>query len=310
MNWKPNKWVAVALTIFLQPLGLLYVARPFWAVLYFLIALGVVFAKIALPTHDGQSIALDLTLSGVLIVAAVYAYRVASRAAETTSRPAYTRWYGLATTLLGLWAATVLIRTFIVEPFRMPAASMAPSLPSGTYILVNKWGYGHYGTYGVRAFSTPISKPLSRGDVIVFDYPENPELTFIKRLVGLPGDKVVYRDKRLAINGVAVPTTDTGTTWDSDAGRAKYKIFTEQLGALPHNIMVDEDAPSLRLHGVRNYPQRDKCTYDESGFACDIPAGQYFVMGDSRDNSDDSRYWGFVPASAIIGKVSHAFVPR
>ena len=240
---------------------------------------------------------------------AVYAYRVASRAVVTT-RPAYTRWYGLAAMFLSALASSLLIRVFVMEPFRLPAASMAPSLPAGTYILVSKWGYGHNSAFGVRAFSTPISAPLLRGDVIVFDYPENPAKSFIKRLVGLPGDKVVYRDKRLAINGVMVPTTDTGLIWESTGGQTRFKIFAEQLGTLPHNIMLDERARPLHSPAVRNFPQKDKCTYDETGFACEIREGQYFVMGDSRDNSDDSRYWGFVPSSAIVGKVAQSFLPR
>ena len=244
MNSKPNKWVAVALSIFLQPLGLLYVARPLGAALYFLIAIGLICTKIAFPSRDGQSVLHDLLLTALVIVMAVYAYRVASRAVVTT-RPAYTRWYGLAAMFLSALASSLLIRVFVMEPFRLPAASMAPSLPAGTYILVSKWGYGHNSAFGVRAFSTPISAPLLRGDVIVFDYPENPAKSFIKRLVGLPGDKVVYRDKRLAINGVMVPTTDTGLTWDSVGGQTRFKIFAEQLGALPHKIMVNERAPPL-----------------------------------------------------------------
>ena len=202
------------------------------------------------------------------------------------------------------------LRAFVMEPFRVPADSMAPSMPTGTYILVNKWGYGHYNTFGIPLYSAPISAPLSSGDAIVFDYPENPKISLVKRLVGLPGDKVAYRDKRLTINGKAVTTTTTGRTWDSGTSRISYKIFTEQLGALPHDIIADDRGPPVRVNGVRNFPQRDKCTYDETGFVCNVPVGHYFVMGDNRDNSEDSRYWGFVPGAAIIGKVSLAFLPR
>ena len=126
----------------------------------------------------------------------------------------------------------------------------------------------------------------------------------------MPGDKVAYRDKRLTINGEAITTTTTGRTWDFETDQATYKIVTEQVGALPHDIIVDERAPPVRLSGVRNFRQRDRCTYDETGFVCDVPAGYYFVMGDSRDNSEDSRYWGFVPGSATVGRVGVAFLPR
>ena len=309
MNWKPNKWIAATLGLFLQPIGLLYVARPQWAAFYLiaLVVLGVV--MFTFLAGGVQFISIDFASGVVGIAAAIHSYRVASQFTVRTTRPAYTRWYGLGGIVLGFAALIFLSRAFVLEPFRVPARSMEPSVPVGSYLLVNKWGYGHYNTYGITLIRTQRSAPLARADLVVFDYPERPELSFVKRIIGLPGDKVAYRDKRLTINGEPVRTTAIVASTDSKAGPETFRQFSEYLGVLPHLVIVDDRAPAVRLGGVRNFPGREQCVYDVSGFECAVPVGNYFVMGDNRDNSEDSRYWGFVPESAVIGKVSQVFVP-
>ncbi len=245
---------------------------------------------------------------GIALASPIHAYLVAARFREGDPRPAYTRWYGLIGVVIGFAVLNLVVRAFVIEPFRVPSTSMAPSYPRGTYILVEKWGYGNYQGYGVSLLHTKLSRPLSRADVIVFDYPEDPTKTFFKRVVGLPGDKVTYRDKRLSLNGVPVLTI-AGSGEVRDGSRV-FTQLAEKLGDTPHLIWVDDDVPPIRLRGVRNFANRDKCAHDENGFECVVPPGQYFVMGDNRDNSDDSRYWGFVPESAVIGKVWHSFSPK
>ena len=194
------------------------------------------------------------------------------------------------------------LRSFLYEPFKIPAESRLPTLQVGDFILVNKF------TYGIRL--PVVNKKIvelgapKRGDVMVFRYPEDPAKDFIKRVVGLPGDKLSYRQKRLTINDQPVPTQSLGTATEVDKrlGFRRFESFTERLGEKTHAIMMNPDIPGVRLEGVRQFPNRENCEYNNDGVTCTIPAGHFFMMGDNRDNSDDSRYWGFVPESNIVGK--------
>lgn len=190
------------------------------------------------------------------------------------------------------------LRSFIVEPFRIPSGSMLPTLQSGDLILVNKF------TYGLRlpVIDTkviPIGQP-QRGDVMVFRYPVDPSVDYIKRVVGLPGDQVAYLDKKLYINGKEVPRKADGQYFEPD--RVAYTAqFIESLGDKPHKILLDERR-SQEIGPISSFPYREKCEYLRNGIRCTVPDGVYFMMGDNRDNSLDSRFWGFVPEANIVGK--------
>jgi signal peptidase I len=191
-----------------------------------------------------------------------------------------------------------LLRSFLVEPFKIPSGSMIPTLLVGDFILVNKY------TYGIRLpiLNTKVlevNRP-QRGDVMVFRYPDDPSLDYIKRVVGLPGDKVTYRDKRLWINGVEVPLKPDGDYQYLD--RATFaRQFIETFGNRSHKILLEQDAPALPPF-VKQYPFRQNCSYNTDGLSCTVPPDHYFVMGDNRDNSSDSRVWGFVPDANIVGR--------
>ncbi|WP_028536038.1 signal peptidase I [Paludibacterium yongneupense] len=195
-----------------------------------------------------------------------------------------------------------LLRSFLVEPFTIPSSSMRPGLVVGDFILVNKF------TYGLRVpvlntVAIPVGK-VARGDVVVFNFPPNPKVNYIKRVIGLPGDVVEYRNKRLTINGVAASYAADGSYDFVEQQLAM--IHTDKLSETQHGKKVSvlniPDSPTLTLSQVMDFPDRDKCLYDDSGFKCTVPAGHYFMMGDNRDDSLDSRYWGFVDDKLIVGR--------
>ncbi|MCF8154463.1 MAG: signal peptidase I [Rhodoferax sp.] len=190
------------------------------------------------------------------------------------------------------------LRSFLVEPFKIPSGSMIPTLLVGDLILVNKF------TYGLRlpVLNTKMTEgtPPQRGDVMVFRYPPKPSLDYIKRVVGLPGDTVSYINKRLTINGEAVSTNALPEFFDDDAMRY-FKQFEEAFGDRKHKLLNDDERPAF-IPGADNFAGRDGCQYSVEGVTCKVPQGHYFMMGDNRDNSLDSRYWGFVPEKNIVGR--------
>ncbi|WP_176046846.1 signal peptidase I [Burkholderia sp. BCC1644] len=194
--------------------------------------------------------------------------------------------------------AVFVVRSFVVEPFKIPSGSMVPTLLVGDFILVNKFEYG----LRLPVTNTKITQgsPLSRGDVVVFRYPKDESVDYIKRVIGLPGDTVAYQDKQLTINGQPVPETPLPDFFDDE--RQNYaKQFEETIGNKKNAILNNPAVPPFVM-GAYDYPFRDNCTYNSRGVICKVPPGHYFMMGDNRDNSADSRYWGFVPDQNIVGR--------
>ncbi len=179
----------------------------------------------------------------------------------------------------------LVVRSFIAEPFKIPSGSMMPTLIVGDFILVNKFAYGlRLPVLNKKIVS--IGEP-ERGDVFVFRYPQDPKVDYIKRVIGLPGDEIRYQDKNLFVNGVKVEADYIGPyTGPSEPGgrsMAGGQVFNEKLTARGHQMMNLPEASSRE--GVWT-----------------VPEGQYFAMGDNRDNSLDSRYWGFVPEANLVGR--------
>lgn len=191
-----------------------------------------------------------------------------------------------------------LLRSFLFEPFKIPSGSMVPTLLVGDLILVNKFHYG----VRLPVLNKKIidNNAVKRGDVMVFRYPENPSIDYIKRVVGIPGDEIRYQNQRLYINGQLVPVQSQGDFYDEDARQYRPR-FTEKLGEQEHQMLVN---PQLhpQLGAISNFPFRDHCNYSGEGVICKVPTGHYFMLGDNRDNSQDSRFWGFVPDENIVGK--------
>ncbi len=177
----------------------------------------------------------------------------------------------------------LILRSFIAEPFRIPSGSMMPTLLVGDFILVNKF------TYGVRlpVLNTKIAELNSpeRGDIVVFRFPKNPKIDYIKRVVGVPGDKISYYKKIVYVNGKQAKQASLGSYQGVGQGvnMTGAEHFVENLAGVEHSILVKHGLPSV-----------------EGVFV--VPEGQYFVMGDNRDNSNDSRYWGTVPEENLVGR--------
>jgi signal peptidase I len=209
-------------------------------------------------------------------------------------------WLDWTAGLFPVIVVVFVLRSFLFEPFKIPSGSMIPTLLVGDLILVNKFHYG----VRLPVINKKITDgtPVARGDVMVFRYPPKPSLDYIKRVVGLPGDEVAYLNKRLTINGVAVPTQSVPEFFDENAMRYA-KQFEEQLGVKSHRLLNDDDRRGgFSDAEIMNFPNRENCRYSIEGVVCKVPVGHYFMMGDNRDNSLDSRYWGFVPDENIVGK--------
>ncbi len=198
--------------------------------------------------------------------------------------------------------AVFMLRSFVVEPFKIPSGSMIPTLHVGDFILVNRY------TYGLRLpiinkKIVEINQP-KRGDVMVFHYPNDPSTDYIKRVIGLPGDSIVFRNKTLWLNGVEQKQQDDGEYNYVESGLhfVHTERYKENLSGWEHAILINPDMPQIRLDNVDEFPFREQCSYSEQEMSCKGPAGHYFMMGDNRDNSRDSRYWGFVSDDLIVGK--------
>ena len=186
------------------------------------------------------------------------------------------------------------VRSFIVEPFKIPSGSMMPTLLAGDFILVNKFTYGLRVPILNNVFIN-VNKP-SRGDVFVFHYPPEPSIDYIKRVVGLPGDRISYQDKRLTINGKLLDIQDLGSYEYVMSGLniMTAKQYKEQLGPVQHSILVHDIVGNYDADAIGS-----KFANNEEII---VPAGHYLAMGDNRDNSSDSRVWGFVPEQNLVGK--------
>lgn len=285
MEWRPNKWIAAVLGLFGGFLGLLYVIRLKWAVIYLVIGLTIALSEFLLVfTHTVPWLE-TFSLSNInAMICAVHAFRSAAHGPVHTRRPWYSKWYGITAILLLLLIVFFIFRAFLYEPFRSSSANMAPSIMQGDYMIVKKWGYGNYGGYGLTVLRTPISADIKRGDIIVFEPPYSSSV-YVKRVIGLPGDHVGFGGQQLTLNGVLVKTSPRVKSGGNDD---PYVYKTETLDGSRYTVVYNK---TIRVH---------------MGGSVTIPAGNYFVLGDNRDYSNDSRYWGFVTEKNIVGKVVYA----
>ena len=207
-------------------------------------------------------------------------------------------WLDWTAGLFPVIVVVFLLRSFLFEPFKIPSGSMIPTLLVNDLILVNKFYYGV--RLPVINLKILDNHSPQRGDVMVFRYPPKPSLDYIKRVVGIPGDEVAYLNKQLTINGKPLPKTPLPDFFDADALRYA-KQFQEVNGNKTYRLLNDDERPAF-VAGADDFAFRENCRYSSEGVVCKVPEGHYFMMGDNRDNSLDSRYWGFVPEANIVGK--------
>ncbi len=196
-------------------------------------------------------------------------------------------------------ALVFFLRSFLYEPFKIPSGSMVPTLLIGDLILVNKYSYGiRLPVLNKKVID--VGDP-QRGDVMVFKYPKDMSQDYIKRVIGVPGDKITYENKRLTVNGKAVEYAPMEDYLEEDSLDLRQQ-YREELPNVTHRILTMKNRRNFEPSQVDNFPNKDACVYTEESFTCTVPDGNYFMMGDNRDNSADSRYWGFVPNKNIVGK--------
>ncbi len=218
-------------------------------------------------------------VTGIIWVLDALLWSPRRRAATPLGKPKVPVVVDYARSFFPLIVLVLVLRSFLGEPFRIPSGSMMPTLMAGDFILVNKF------TYGIRlpVIETKIIEIGNprRGDIVVFRYPADPSVDFIKRVVGLPGDLIVYRDKQVFVNGEPLPQEIVGPY--GSIGDWQVQLREERIGGIGHEILVipGRDTPELEFY---------------------VPEGEYFVMGDNRDNSNDSREWGTVPDENLVGR--------
>ncbi len=199
-----------------------------------------------------------------------------------------------------------LVRSFLFEPYEIPSGSLMPTNYVGDRILANKYAYG------LRLPLTghllvPVSNP-KKGDIMLFYYPPSPHEVYVKRVIGVPGDTISYKNKILTINGKLISKELLGTFLDtSNSPPIPTQIFKEEIDGVKHSILNYPQAPNW-FKEPTNFPQSNLCSFDSTGFTCTVPPENYFMMGDNRDNSLDSRYWGFVESKAIVGRADLVLV--
>jgi len=208
------------------------------------------------------------------------------------NKPLWREWLESIIVILLL---AVVIRSFIVAPFKIPSSSMVPTLEVGDYLFVLRYSYGLRIPFTDIQF---IPSPAKRGEVVVFDYPEDRSKDYIKRIVGVPGDEIRYENNKLFVNGKEMPlTAENGRSYYLADGSIDMSMqFEEQLFDVNHAVLRKSDADLIRLK-ASGLDVSHEGTWK-------VPEGFYFAMGDNRNNSRDSRYWGFVPQSYLVGKAA------
>ncbi|WP_296405718.1 signal peptidase I [Psychrobacter sp.] len=277
---QPKVWSTVLLAIVLQPFIFLYLNRP---TLFFVYLIFGVMASVA-----DWSLYLTINLSLIyLAICMCHAYLIAKNYNKMKARHWYSRWWGMLTIAGAIFIPIFLIRCFLYEPFSIPASSMSPSIEPHDTIIVKKYGYGDYGTYGITLLNKDVSNDieLQRGKVYAFHPPfTDKNIVYLGRLIAKPRDKVLIEGNQVSVNGQLLKTRFIDKDTD-------FRLYEEVSGDTSYNIKIikpDVLAPKVDMT---------------------VPEDNYFFLGDNRNRSQDSRYWGTVNSSRFVGQVVYVFNP-
>jgi signal peptidase I len=281
-NWRPKPWIAAVLGLFFGGAGLLYVQRPWWAIVAYVVPWVLVLAVLYAVWNFDLYININLLLGigwAAAIVCALCAFKVARATATGTARKRYSRWPVLVAITVATYALVFVVRAFVFEPFRIPSQSMHPTIPEGAWVFVAKPGFGRHAAFGITLWSGTPTARIARGDIVVHRLVMDPATSYLGRVVGLPGDRIEYTNHRLVINGNTLPLR-------LGARDTIYQYAVERLDGHEVTIAFMPQRPSRDWAGV-------------------VPPDHYLVLGDSRDNARDSRFAeiGFIPRDHIVGRV-------
>ncbi|MDP5148939.1 signal peptidase I [Rheinheimera baltica] len=303
-EWKPNSWIALLFGLLFQPFVFLYVNRPRYFFFYIALTLGCIFLtqypiSAALFSEGGKA---QYWPYAITIACAIHAYILSANYDVSQKRSWWAKWWTTLLSVIAVYSSVVVTKTFFYDVYSIPAASMSPALNPGDHVVVSKHGFGNYSYAGIPVLQTKSTATVQRGDIVVFRKPENETTDFIKRVIAGPGDKIYYLHKRLyltrACDGCLEYELIDNVELDK-AAESEISQYQETLDRQKYQIQQNTAKPDLIQHYFRQQGMR-------SGEWL-VPAGHYFVMGDNRDNSLDSRYWGFVPEQNIVGKAVYIF---
>lgn len=303
-EWKPSRWIAMLFGVLFQPFVFFYVNRP----RYFFFYLAFTMVWIFLVQHPASAAllaeysVLQYWPYAITIACAIHAYILSANYDVSQKRSWCARWWTTLLCVIAVYSSMFVTKTFFYDLYTIPASSMSPALNPGDYVVISKHGFGNYSYSGVPVLKTNPSQAPKRGDIVVFKKPGNETTDFIKRVIAVPGDKIYYLNKNIylarACNGCSKYELIENLEIDNLA-QGDISFYLETLDNELYQIQQDTSKPDHAQHFYRQPGMRmGEWT---------VPAGHYFVMGDNRDNSLDSRFWGFVPEQNLVGKAVYVF---